>query len=137
MRDRATLLAITAVFAVTTGLFGDPAYALTCYTVLDRNENVVYRDTLPPVDLSDPTSGRAALQQRGEYMMISDLDRCPQVAFVFGTNGNAALSTDDFLNGIRSADTARTGVPAGQPSRTAPAASATPRRAAPAAAATK
>ena len=29
------------------------ASAVTCYIVLDRNENVVYQDIYPPVDLSD------------------------------------------------------------------------------------
>ena len=29
-----------------------PAAALTCYFLIDRNDNVVYRDTYPPVDLS-------------------------------------------------------------------------------------
>ena len=47
--------------------------------------------------------GRASLQQRGEFLMISEADRCPQVAFVFGTAGTSALSTDEFLNGIKSA----------------------------------
>jgi len=29
------------------------AQALTCNIVLDRNGNVIYQDTLPPVDLSE------------------------------------------------------------------------------------
>jgi hypothetical protein len=132
MRSSPILLAASAAFATVTALFAAPSYALTCYTIFDRNENVVYRDTIPPVDLSDPAAGRAALQRRGEYLMISDADGCPQVAFVFGSSGSATLSTDEFLNGIRSADSARAGVPAG-PSRAAPATVA-PRRAAPAAA---
>ena len=80
------------------------ANAITCYTLFDRNDNVVYRDTVSPVDLSDQgTAGRAALQQRGEFLMISEADRCPQVAFVFGNAGTSALSTDEFMNGIQSA----------------------------------
>jgi len=129
-------LGATAALALLAVAFASSSQALTCYTVFDRSDNVVYRDSLPPVDLSDPTSGRAALQQRGEYLMITDADRCPQVAFVFGANGSSTLSTDEFLNGIRSTDTARSGVPAGAPSARASAPVA-PRRVAPVAPATK
>jgi hypothetical protein len=127
--------ATIAAFAVALGVVTAPAQALTCYTIFDRNDNVVYRDTFPPVDLSDQgTAGRAQLQQRGEYLMISDLDRCPQVAFVFGSNGTADLSTDEFLNGIRPTGATRSGVPASSATRTTPAAPAAARRPAPGAA---
>jgi hypothetical protein len=91
------LLAGTAL-----ALSGGAANALTCYVLFDRNDNVVYRDTIPPVDLSDQGApARAAMRQRGEYMMISDVDRCPQAAFVFGQAGSASLSIDDFLGTVK------------------------------------
>jgi hypothetical protein len=55
--------------------------------------------------------------------MISDVDRCPQVSFVFGSNGTANLSTDEFLNGIRPTGMTRSGVPTSPGTRGAPAAS--------------
>lgn len=122
----------TAVAAMTL-IAAHSADAITCYTLFDRNDNVVYRDSISPVDLSDQgTSGRAALQQRGEFLMISEADRCPQVAFVFGNAGTAALSTDEFLNGIQSARAPRATGSATSTSRTtAPATSAaTPPRSA-------
>ena len=74
------------------------AAARTCYTLLDRNDNVVYRDTFSPVDLSDQgDAARAQLRQRGEYLLISDDEQCQQVTFVFGPGGPTALSVDDFL----------------------------------------
>jgi hypothetical protein len=107
-------------------LSGGAAHALTCYVLFDRNDNVVYRDTISPVDLSDQgTAARTAMRQRGEYMMISEVDRCPQVAFVFGQAGSASLSMEDFLGSVRpdtrasSATPPRTRGPAGSPT-TAP-----------------
>jgi hypothetical protein len=78
------------------------AAARTCYTLLDRNDNVVYRDTFSPVDLSDQgEAARAQLRQRGEYLLISEEEHCPQVTFVFGPGGSTALSVDDFLGGLK------------------------------------
>ncbi len=91
------LLAGTAL-----ALYGTAANALICYVLFDRNDNVVYRDTIPPVDLSDQgADARAAMRQRGEYMMISEVDRCPQAAFVFGQAGSPSLSIDDFLGTVK------------------------------------
>ena len=42
-----------ALFATSLGLAAADARAVTCYVVFDRTDNVVYRDTFPPVDLSD------------------------------------------------------------------------------------
>jgi len=41
------------------------ANAMTCYIKYDRNDNVVYRDSRPPVDMSDNgTAARAAMRRR-------------------------------------------------------------------------
>jgi hypothetical protein len=120
---RAALLAA----AVACVAASNSAVAITCYTLFDRNDNVVYRDTISPVDLSDQgAASRSSLQQRGEYLMISEEDRCAQVTFVFGNNGTSNLSTDDFLNGIRTSGSTRssgaTGSPAPRGAAVAPAA---------------
>jgi hypothetical protein len=89
------------------------ANAINCYVLFDRNDNVVYRDMIPPVDLSDQGApARAAMRQRGEYMMISEADRCPQAAFVFGQAGSASLSVDDFLGAVKPETRASTATPA-------------------------
>ena len=83
-------------------LSGGAAHAFTCYVLFDRNDNVVYRDTVSPVDLSDQGApAREAMRKRGEYVMISEADRCPQVSFVFGQAGSSALSMEDFLCTVR------------------------------------
>jgi len=84
-------------------LLAGTAAARPCYTLLDRNDNVVYRDIFSPVDLSDQgEAARALLRQRGEYLLISEDEQCQQVAFVFGPGGPTALSVDDFLRAPQS-----------------------------------
>jgi hypothetical protein len=91
-------------------LLNGAAAARTCYTLLDRNDNVVYRDTFSPVDLSDQgDAARAQLRQRGEYLLISDDEQCQQVTFVFGPGGPTALSVDDFLGGQQTSTRANGG----------------------------
>lgn len=68
------------------------AQATTCYIVFDRNENVIYRDIFPPVDMSTRgTADREAMRRRGEYLMFVDAERCPQVEFVTGIAGETKL----------------------------------------------
>ena len=84
-------------------LLAGTAAARTCYTLLDRNDNVVYRDTFSPVDLSDQgEAARAQLRQRREYLVISEDEQCQQVTFVLGPGGPTAISVDDFLRGPQS-----------------------------------
>src|SRR5437764_2815719 len=78
-----------------------PASAMNCYTVLDRNDNVVYRGTVPPVDLSDRGAPeREAMRQRGQHMIAMDSDRCPGVEFFTGSAGSSTLSVDQIVGGI-------------------------------------
>ena len=124
MRQRA-MYHLVGMAGIALGLMSGGAHALTCYVLFDRNDNVVYRDTIAPVDLSDQgAAARAAMRQRGEYMMISEVDRCPQVAFVFGQAGSASLSMEDFLGNVRpetrasNATPSTRGAPAGAPAST-------------------
>ena len=75
---------------------------MECYTVLDRSDNVVYRGTIPPIDLSDKgIPEREAMRQRGQHMIAMDADRCPGVEFFTGTAGSSTLSVDEIVGGIR------------------------------------
>jgi hypothetical protein len=68
------------------------AQAITCYIVFDKNENVIYRDIFPPVDMSARgDAARDAMRRRGEFLMFVDVERCPQVEFLFGNAGETAL----------------------------------------------
>jgi len=93
-----------ALFLLGIALAGMPntAAAVTCYVLFDRSDNVVYQDLLPPVDMSDQGAAeRAALRQRGEYLMILDTEQCIQIEFVFGPGGSSALSVDQIIGGLR------------------------------------
>jgi hypothetical protein len=97
MNIRIALAAALALAAVTPG----PARALTCYSVIDRNDNVIYRDTLPPVDLSDQgTAERERMRRRGEHMIAMESDRCPSIEFFTGNAGSSALNVDQVVAGV-------------------------------------
>jgi len=92
-----TMIAAGAAFGAAAG----PATAMQCYTVLDRSDNVVYRGTVPPLDLSDRGNPeREAMRQRGQHMIAMDADRCPGVEFFTGTAGSPNLSVDQIVGGI-------------------------------------
>jgi hypothetical protein len=78
-----------------------PAAAITCYTVLDRNDNVIYRDTYPPVDLSDQGAAeRQRMRSRGEHLLAMDTDRCPGIEFFMGNAGSTTLNVDQVVSGL-------------------------------------
>jgi hypothetical protein len=77
------------------------ASALTCYSVLDRSDNLIYRDTYPPVDLSDQgASEREGMRRRGEHLLAMETDRCPTLEFFLGNAGSANLNIDQVIAGM-------------------------------------
>ena len=89
-----------AALGLAVGAAALPAKAMICNIVLDRNDQVIYRDVTPPLDLSDGGSrARAAMRQRGEYLMVIDTDRCAQV--VPRTDTSNAASVEDIVAGMR------------------------------------
>jgi hypothetical protein len=97
VRPPPVLLMIAAALA----LSACAADAATCYVLFDRYDNVVYRNTVSPIDLSDQgAAARAALRQRGEYLLVMDSDRCAPVTFVFGAAGSKTLSLDETVGGF-------------------------------------
>ena len=54
-----------------------PAFAITCYEIIDRNDEVIFRDTKSPVDLSNAGApAREAMRSRGELLVIFDVKTC-------------------------------------------------------------
>ncbi len=87
--------------ACAAALLSPAASAFTCYMLYDRNDNLVYRDTISPVDMSDQGAiARESMRDRGDYLVVADADRCPQVTFVFGAAGSTALSVDSVVGGM-------------------------------------
>lgn len=98
MRSIPVLLAASTV---SVALLSPAAAAFTCYMLYDRNDNLVYRDTISPVDMSDQgAAARESMRARGDYLVVADADRCPQVTFVFGAAGSSSLSVDSIVGGM-------------------------------------
>ena len=76
----------------------------TCYVVLDRTDMVIYRDVVPPFDLSDPKSPeRTRLRARGEHMLIADFDKCEPAGFISPTTGGTTASVEDIVMQLKPA----------------------------------
>ena len=54
--------------------------AMACYTVYDRNNNVVYNSQTPPVDMSRPLSETVPLAFPGGAMVFGSGTDCPREA---------------------------------------------------------
>ena len=79
------------------------AYALTCHIVLDRTDTVVYRDIVPPVDLSERgRATRAAMRQRGEFLLMMESDQCTRFVAATGAVGAGGATVDEIVAGLRS-----------------------------------
>jgi hypothetical protein len=78
-----------------------PAHAVICYVVYDRNENVVYQNTYPPVDMSNAgLAQRDALRARGEHLTFGDVPQCPNVVFLTGVGGMSDIKVDEVVAGM-------------------------------------
>lgn len=79
-----------------------PAFAMTCYEIIDRNGVVILRDTNSPVDLSNAGApAREAMRSRGELLVIYDVQTC-MVVGQGSLTGSRMLTTDEIVTGWRS-----------------------------------
>jgi hypothetical protein len=85
--------------AAVLALAASGANAVTCDIVVDRNGTVVYQDTKPPVDMSERgAAARERMRQRGEQMMVIDVDQCPQLVFL---TVSGAASVEEIVASMR------------------------------------
>ncbi len=92
--------------------FALPAAAAPCYLILDSKDVVLYRDIVPPFDLSVPQSPeRAALRQRGQMLLIAEFDNCRPVGYISATTGGTTASVDDIVMQLRPAISTSVGAP--------------------------
>ena len=86
-----------------------PADALICYVIYDRNENVIYQSSYPPLDMSNAGyPERDALRARGEHLTFGDVANCPTVVFLTGVGGTSDLRVDDVVAGMSTRNVAGT-----------------------------
>jgi hypothetical protein len=80
------------------------ATASPCYVILDRNDAVVFRDAVPPFDLSDPKSqDRMALRQSGALLLIAEFDKCDPVGYISPTTGGTTATVDEIVMQLKPA----------------------------------
>ncbi|HEV8256094.1 MAG TPA: hypothetical protein VGR42_03880 [Casimicrobiaceae bacterium] len=98
MRKLWIMIAALAAAAAVPGV----ANAIVCYTLLDRGDNVLYQDSLPPFDMSDSGAAlRRGMRQRNEYLMIYEVDQCPPVVAVAGSTGYRPSTVEEIVGGMR------------------------------------
>ena len=95
------ILTILAV-ALAAAAAAPAANAVICYTLLDRNDNLLYRAPAAPVDMSAQGAAlREALRRRHEYLMVSEVEDCQSVAAVAGTAGYRPASVEEIVGAMR------------------------------------
>jgi hypothetical protein len=105
MRHPLLSVAIVAAFSCSA-----TAYALTCHIVLDRADTVIYRDIVPPVDLSERgRAARTAMRQRGEFLLMIEADQCSRFVATTGAAGAGGATVDEIVAGLRSYQIAGSG----------------------------
>jgi hypothetical protein len=77
------------------------AAASTCYVILDAKETIVYRASVPPVDMSDRgAAARDALRQRGNYLLFMEAERCVPI----GLDNGETISRQSNTGSITAVD---------------------------------
>lgn len=90
------------VIGAALGAAAMPAFAITCFEVIDRNDVVIFRGTNSPVDLSNAGApAREAMRSRGELLIIFDVETCWVVSRASPT-GSVSRTTDEIVAGWRS-----------------------------------
>ncbi len=104
-----TWIGIAAAFAA---VLAGTASAAPCYVIYDRNDAVVYRDYVPPFDLSDAGSAqRAALRARGQHLLIADFDDCFAVGYVSSRTGGSTATVEEIVMRLKPAIDSSIGQP--------------------------
>ena len=109
------------------------ASAVVCYTLFDKGDNVLYQDSVPPIDMSERgAAARDAMRQHHEYLLVYEVEHCPSIAAASGSTGYHPATVDEIVAGMRPFAPTVPGASVGRPSsggavsapRAAPAASA-------------
>lgn len=74
-----------------------PAAAVPCFIIINDKDVVLFRDVVPPFDLSvSPSPERAAMRARGHILMIADFKNCRPVGYISTATGGTA-SVDEIV----------------------------------------
>ena len=101
-------LVIAALLAV-----AGPAVAAPCFLIIDRNDVILYRDLVPPFDLSTTRSqDRDALRQRGHLLLVAEFEQCNSVGYISATTGRTTATVDEIVMQLKPAIATSVGTPA-------------------------
>jgi hypothetical protein len=108
-------IAHSAALALVALVAAAPAAAYECYVIVDKNNDVVYQDVTPPIDLSSEGAGsRDGIRARGQQLITLDTQSCPAIDRGHLTGKGGPASVEEIVAGMRPA------VPYGIGGRTAP-----------------
>lgn len=89
-----------------------PVLAINCYSVVDRNDRVVYQSVRSPVDLSAAGApARDALRAKGEQLIAMNTRTCPEIDTSNLGGDHKPATVAEIVAGMR--PTLRYGRPAG------------------------
>jgi hypothetical protein len=75
------------------------AHAYWCYLLLDSKNAVIYRATLPPVDMSQRgKAARETLRDRGDLLLIMLTDECTPEGSALGPSGADESAVTAFVD---------------------------------------
>jgi hypothetical protein len=95
---RPLILALLTIAAAT------PAAAYECYVIVDRNNEVVYQDVTPPIDLSSEGAvSRDSIRARGQQLITLDARNCPAIDRGHLTGKGGPASVEEIVAGMRPA----------------------------------
>ena len=97
-------VAHSAALALLALVAAAPAAAYECYVIVDRNNEVVYQDVTPPIDLSSEGAGsRDALRARGQQLVTLDSRSCPAIDRGHMNGKGGPASVEEIVAGMRPA----------------------------------
>jgi hypothetical protein len=93
---------IVLVVALVAAVAAPTGNAVVCYTVLDRNDKLLYRAPSPPVDMSTQGAAlRERLRTQNEFLIIAEVGDCQAVAAVEGTTGYRPATVAEIVRDMR------------------------------------
>jgi hypothetical protein len=113
---RPTLLTLACCSAAL--LVTPDASAVTCYLLIDANDNVVYQDIYPPYDLSDSgAEERKASRARNEHMIAMETDRCQRLELIAGPGVGLRINLEEMSDALGSLNKPATTAPGATPAK--------------------
>ncbi len=93
-----------AVVLAATFAFAGSALAVSCYIVYDRNDVVIFRDVVPPFDLSSKDAPeRATMRQRGAHLLFAEFENCVAVGHVSAATGATSTTVEEIVMQLKPA----------------------------------